>query len=76
VVQPGLVLVVGRWGAGLHGVPLAVVVMCAGLPIGSNALLFAQRYRTREGETTAGIVVSTLGFTVAAPLWLLVLGRL
>jgi hypothetical protein len=75
LAQPGLVLVVGHWGAGLGGVPLAVVVMCAGLPVGSNALLFAQRYRTLEAETTAGIVVSMLGFTLTAPLWLLVLAR-
>lgn len=75
IASPGLVLVAGHWGAGLHGVPLAVVVMCAGLPIGSNALLFAQRYGTREAETTAGIVISTLGFTLTAPLWLLVLAQ-
>lgn len=76
VAQPGLVLVVGHWAAGLHGVPLGVVVMCAGLPIGSNALLFAQRYRTLEAETTAGIVVSMLGFIATAPLWLFMLDRL
>jgi hypothetical protein len=76
LAQPGLVFVAAHWGAGLHGVPLGVVVMCAGLPIGSNALLFAQRYRTLEGETTAGIVISMLGFIVTAPLWLLALGRL
>jgi malonate transporter and related proteins len=76
LAQPGLVFVAAHWGAGLHGVPLGVVVMCAGLPIGSNALLFAQRYRTLEGETTAGIVISMLGFIVTAPLWLLALGHL
>jgi hypothetical protein len=76
LAQPGLVFVAAHWGAGLHGVPLGVVVMCAGLPIGSNALLFAQRYRTLEGETTAGIVVSMMGFIVTAPLWLLALTHL
>lgn len=75
VVQPALVLVAAHWGAGLTGVPLAVVVLAASLPIGSNALLFAQRYRAREGEATAGIVLSTLAFVVTGPLWLLVLGR-
>jgi hypothetical protein len=75
VVQPALVLVAAHWGAGLTGVPLAVVVLAASLPIGSNALLFAQRYRAREGEATTGIVLSTLAFVVTGPLWLLVLGR-
>jgi malonate transporter and related proteins len=74
-VQPALVLVAAHWGAGLTGVPLAVVVLAASLPIGSNALLFAQRYRAREGEATAGIVLSTLAFVVTGPLWLLVLAR-
>ena len=69
---PALVLVVGRWVAGLHGVPLATIVLCAALPAGSNALLFAQRYRTLEAETSAAIVISTFGFALTAPLWLLV----
>jgi malonate transporter and related proteins len=73
VVQPALVFVAARWGAGMHGLPLAVVVLAAGLPIGSNALLFAQRYRTLEAEATAGIVISTLAFTVTGPLWILLL---
>lgn len=76
VVQPALVLVAAHWGAGLTGVPLAVVVLCAALPIGSNALLFAQRYRAREGEATAGIVLSTFAFVVTGPAWLLVLAAI
>jgi malonate transporter len=71
LVQPALVLVAAHWGAGLRGLPLGVVVMAAGLPIGSNALLFAQRYRTLEAEATAGIVLSMVGFVATAPLWLL-----
>ena len=71
---PALVLLVGHWGAGLRGVPLAVIVVCASLPVGSNALLFAQRYATLEAEATAGIVLSTFGFVLTAPLWLFVLG--
>ncbi|HEY9065478.1 MAG TPA: AEC family transporter [Burkholderiaceae bacterium] len=76
LVLPALVLVVARWGFALSGVPLAVVVMLAALPIGSNALIFAQRYRTLEAETTAATVLSTLAFVVTAPLWLAVLARL
>jgi malonate transporter and related proteins len=76
VVQPGLVLLAAHWGAGLTGTPLAVVVMCAALPIGTNALLFAQRYRASEAEATAGIVISTLAFIATGPLWLLLLARI
>jgi len=74
LLLPALVLVAGRWGAGLAGMPLAVIVLCAALPVGSNALLFAQRYQTLEHEATTAIVISTFGFVVSAPLWLLVVG--
>ena len=70
VVLPALVLAAGRWGAGLHGVPLATIVLCAALPAGSNPQLFAQRYRTLEAETGATVVLSTLAFAATAPLWL------
>ena len=73
---PALVLVVAHWGFGLTGTPLAVVVMAASLPTGSNALIFAQRYATLEVEATATIVISTFGFAVTASLWLAVLGAL
>jgi malonate transporter len=76
LVLPALVLTVARWGFGLTGLPLTVVVMMAALPIGSNALIFAQRYRTLEGETTAATVFSTLAFVATAPLWLGVLAWL
>jgi malonate transporter and related proteins len=67
------VLVVAHWGFGLSGVPLAVLVMAAALPVGSNALLFAQRYATLEAEATAAIVASTVAFVATAALWLAVL---
>jgi predicted permease len=73
LVLPALVLAVAHWGFGLVGMPLAVVVMMAALPAGSNALMFAQRYETLEGETTAAVVFSTLGFVITAPLWLALL---
>ena len=74
VLLPALVLVAGHWGAGLTGMPLAVIVICAALPVGSNPLLFAQRYETLEQEATTAIVISTFSFALSAPLWLLVLG--
>lgn len=75
LVQPALVLGVG-WAMGLRGLALTVIVMAAAMPTGTNALMFAQRYRCGEGETTAGIVVTTLAFAVTAPAWLLLLQAL
>ncbi|HEY4065798.1 MAG TPA: AEC family transporter [Burkholderiaceae bacterium] len=76
LVMPALVLAIAHWGFRLSGLPLAVVVMMASLPIGSNPLIFAQRYRTLEAETTAATVLSTLAFVVTAPVWLAVLAWL
>ncbi len=76
LVLPALVLGFGHWGLGLAGLPLAVVVMMSAMPVGSNALIFAQRYRTLEAEATGAIVVSTVAFALTAPLWLALLARL
>ena len=73
VLQPLAVLAFARFAIGLTGVPLAIVVLLAALPVGSNALIFAQRYETLQGETSTAIVVSTLAFVATAPLWLAVL---
>lgn len=75
LLMPALVFAVAYWGFGLSGLALSVIVMAAALPTGSNALIFAQRYRTQEGETTAAIVASTLLFVLTAPLWLELLRR-
>lgn len=72
---PALVLGVAHWGFGLAGLPLQVTVMMAALPTGSNALIFAQRYRSHEAEATTAIVLSTFGFVASAPLWLALSGR-
>lgn len=69
LVLPLLVFAAAHWGFGLTGSPLAVLVMMAALPVGTNALIFAQRYRTLQGEATAGIVVSTLFFPFTAVLF-------
>ncbi|MET0519068.1 MAG: AEC family transporter [Burkholderiaceae bacterium] len=73
LLLPAVVLLIAHWGLGLAGLPLAVIVMMAALPTGSNALIFAQRYRSLEGESTATIVLSTLLFVLTAPLWLALL---
>jgi malonate transporter and related proteins len=75
-VLPAVVLVVSHWGLGLNGLPLAVVVMCASLPVGTNALIFAQRYDGSQVEVTAAMVFSTMAFLLSAPLWLWVLSWL
>jgi predicted permease len=76
LVLPAAVLTIAHWGFHLTGIPLAVVVMMGAMPIGSNALIFAQRYRTLEAETTAATVFSTLAFVATAPAWLAVLAWL
>lgn len=72
LMLPALVLVVAHWGFGLSGMPLAVIVMMAALPPGSNAMMFAQRYRTLEAEASGAIVLATMLFAFTAPLWLAV----
>ncbi len=76
LLLPTLVLGVGRWGFGLEGIPLAVVVLMAALPTGNNALIFAQRYRVRQNEATTAIVVSTVAYVLTSSLWLGVLAWL
>ena len=76
VALPFAVLAVGHWAFGLSGLPLAVVVMAGALPVGNNALIFSQRYRTLEAESTATVVVSTFLFACSAPLWLWLLSLL
>ncbi len=44
---------------GLQGLPLAVMIVTAALPIGANVFLFAQRYDTALPEVTAAVAVST-----------------
>ena len=75
LLMPALVLLLAHWGFGLSGAPLSVVVLMAALPVGSNALIFAQRYRADEAEATAAIVVSTVAFAFTAPLWLAALAH-
>ena len=69
-------LATAHWGFGLTGLPLAVVVMMASLPVGSNALIFSQRYAALEAEATAAIVFSTVAFVATASVWLAVLAVL
>jgi malonate transporter and related proteins len=72
---PAMVLLVAYGVFGLTGLPLQVAVMMAALPVGSNALIFAQRYRLLQAEATSAIVLSTLAFALTAPCWLWVATR-
>jgi predicted permease len=75
IAVPALVFAAAHFAMGLDGLALAVVVMAASMPIGANALIFAQRYAALESEVTAACVFSTVGFAFTAPLWLAFLGR-
>jgi malonate transporter and related proteins len=74
LVLPAAVLAFAHLVLGLSGLPLAVIVLMAAMPVGSNALIFAQRYRTLEAEATGAIVLSTIAFAATAPLWLAAVG--
>jgi malonate transporter and related proteins len=75
VVMPAWVLLAGHYVFGLSGLPLQVITMMAALPVGTNALIFAQRYGVMQAQATAAIVVSTLAFVLTSVAWLAVLAR-
>ena len=56
---PLLVLGLGTL-LGLSGLPFAVMLLAACLPIGANVFLFSQRYHTSEELVTASVAVSTV----------------
>jgi malonate transporter and related proteins len=58
LAHPLAVAAIG-WALGLQGLPLAVMIVTAALPIGANVFLFAQRYDTALPEVTAAVAVST-----------------
>ena len=57
-VHPFLMAAAG-YALGMRGLPLAVMVVAAALPIGANVFLFSQRYRKEEDTVTAAVAVST-----------------
>lgn len=76
LILPAAVLVTAYWLFGVRGLALDVTVVAAAAPVGSNALLFAQRYRTLEGEASTAIVLSTPAYALTLPVWLAVLATL
>jgi predicted permease len=61
---PALVAALGLL-LGLKGLPLAVMIVTASLPMGANVFMFSQRYNVAEELVTASIAVST-GLSVLA----------
>jgi predicted permease len=56
---PTLMAALG-WAWGMSGVPYAVMVVAASLPMGANVFLFAQRYEVAQDLVTASMAVSTV----------------
>jgi predicted permease len=59
---------------GLRGVPLAVLVTTAALPIGANVFIFSRRYGVAQALVTAGVAVSTLLALLSVSLVMLLAG--
>lgn len=59
MLHPALMAVLG-WAFGLSGMPLAVMVVAASLPVGANVFLFSQRYQVAEELITASVALTTL----------------
>jgi predicted permease len=70
-----LVLAALGWALGLSGVPLAVMIVAASLPVGANVFLFSQRYGVAEDEVTASVAVSTALAMVTMPVAILLVTR-
>ena len=59
VAHPMVLAALG-WALGWSGVPLAVMIVAASLPVGANVFLFAQRYDVAQDQVTASMAVSTV----------------
>lgn len=70
-----LVMAALGWAAGLSGLPLAVMIVAASLPVGANVFLFAQRYEVAQDEVTASVAVSTALGLLTVPVVLLLVAR-
>ncbi|MBU3739489.1 MAG: AEC family transporter [Rhodoferax sp.] len=72
---PGLVAGLGLL-LGLGGLPLAVMVVAASLPVGANVFMFSQRYGVAEDLVTATMALSTALAVATLSLVMALLGRL
>ena len=60
-----LIVYAACWLMGLPPLYTAVAVVCAALPTGVNAFLFAQRYRTNEDTVTAATALSSIAALIS-----------
>ncbi|MFN9725983.1 AEC family transporter [Acidovorax sp.] len=74
VAHPMVLAALG-WALGWSGLPLAVMIVAASLPVGANVFLFAQRYGVAQEEVTASVAVSTALGLVTMPLVILAVTR-
>ena len=58
ILHPLLVFAMCFW-MGVSGLPMAVMVAAAALPMGANVFLFSQRYSVAQELITASVAVST-----------------
>lgn len=70
-----MVLAALGWALGWSGLPLAVMIVAASLPVGANVFLFAQRYGVAQEEVTASVAVSTALGLVTMPVVILAVTR-
>lgn len=74
LLHPALMALAG-WALGLGGVPLAVMIIAAALPIGANVFLFAQRYEVAQELVTASVAISTAVGLLTLSVVMLLVGR-
>ena len=70
LLHPAIAYLAGRWLFGLDPLTLAVVTIAAGLPIGANVYLLAQRYRVELPIVSGAVSLSTVVCAVTMPLLL------
>ena len=72
MVFPLCVGLVG-WAVGLQGVPWAVMVLAAALPVGANVFLVSQRYALEREAITLGMSISTVAGMLSLPVVMVLL---
>ena len=75
ILHPALMAALG-WAFGLSGMPLAVMVVAASLPVGANVFLFSQRYDVAQELITASVAITTAVALVTVTLVMAGLGHL
>jgi malonate transporter len=66
LLHPLLVAGIG-WAIGLGGMPYAVMVLAASLPVGANVFLFSQRYQVAQDLVPASVAMSAALAVVSVP---------